>query len=95
LSLAALGVVHGPGPPVEATIAPRITFLATEILRGLDGRETLAGRKPWLVAFTFGLLHGLGFAGALSKIGLPQTAIPLALACFNVGVELARFASSP
>lgn len=92
LSLAALGYVHVPGPPVEATIALSIVFLAVEILRGMEGKPTLTGRKPWLVAFTFGLLHGLGFAGALAGIGLPQSAIPLALACFNMGVELGQLA---
>ena len=92
LSLATLGYVHVPGPPVEATIALSIVFLAVEILRNLEGKETLTGRKPWLVAFTFGLLHGLGFAGALSEIGLPQTEIPLALASFNIGVELGQLA---
>jgi hydrogenase/urease accessory protein HupE len=92
LSLATLGYVHVPGPPVEAVIALSIVFLAVEILRSQEGKETLAGRKPWLIAFTFGLLHGLGFAGALSQIGLPQTEIPLALASFNVGVELGQLA---
>lgn len=92
LSLAVLGYVHVPGPPVEATIALSIVFLAIEILRAMDGKETLTGRKPWLVAFAFGLLHGLGFAGALSRIGLPQMEIPLALASFNVGVELGQIA---
>jgi hydrogenase/urease accessory protein HupE len=92
LSLAALGYVNVPGPPVEATIALSILFLALEILRSLEGETTLTGRNPWLVAFTFGLLHGLGFAGALSRIGLPQKEIPLALACFNVGVELGQLA---
>ena len=47
-------------------------------------------RFPWLVAFSFGLLHGFGFAGALSEVGLPQQAIPLALLFFNVGVELGQ-----
>lgn len=92
LSLAALGYVRIPGPPVEATIALSIMFLALEILRTLEGKATLTSRKPWLVAFTFGLLHGLGFAGALAQIGLPQTEIPLALACFNIGVELGQLA---
>jgi len=92
LSLAVLGYVHIPGPPVEATIALSIMFLALEILRTLEGEETLTSRKPWLVALTFGLLHGLGFAGALSRIGLPQNEIPLALASFNVGVELGQLA---
>ena len=48
--------------------------------------------SPWLIAFLFGLLHGLGFAGALSAVGLPQQAIPLALLFFNVGVELGQLA---
>jgi len=50
----------------------------------------MTSKKPWIVAFTFGLLHGFGFAGALSDIGLPQTEIPLALAFFNIGVELGQ-----
>ena len=44
-------------------------------------------RWPWVIAFSFGLFHGLGFAGALSEIGVPQAAVPLALLMFNVGVE--------
>jgi len=50
----------------------------------------LAARSPWLIAFCFGLLHGLGFAGALAEIGLPANSIPLALFFFNVGVELGQ-----
>jgi hydrogenase/urease accessory protein HupE len=92
LSLAVLGFVQMPGPPVEAAIALSIVFLALEILRVQNGEKTLTGAKPWLVAFAFGLLHGLGFAGALSDIGLPQTDIPLALASFNIGVELGQLA---
>ncbi len=90
LSLAALGLVKFPGPPVEAVIALSIVFLAMEILKNLRGEATLTSKKPWIVAFTFGLLHGFGFAGALSDIGLPQTEIPLALAFFNIGVELGQ-----
>ena len=90
LSLAALGIVNFPGPPVEAVIALSIVFLASEILRNLRGEQTMTGKKPWIVAFTFGLLHGFGFAGALSDIGLPRTEIPLALAFFNIGVELGQ-----
>ena len=90
LSLAALGIVKFPGPPVEAVIALSIVFLAMEILKNLSGKATLTSKKPWIVAFTFGLLHGFGFAGALSEIGLPQTEIPLALAFFNIGVELGQ-----
>jgi hydrogenase/urease accessory protein HupE len=87
LALAALGFVQIPGPPVEAVIALSIVFVAAEIIRGRQGNPGLAARLPWIVAFTFGLLHGFGFAGALSEIGLPQSAIPLALFTFNVGVE--------
>jgi len=90
LALATLGVVHVPGPPVEATIALSIVFVAGEIIQGERGRGGLAARAPWLVAFSFGLLHGLGFAGALAEVGLPHNAIPLALLCFNVGVEIGQ-----
>ena len=87
LALATLGVVQLPGPPVEATIALSIVFVAAEILRARRGEVGLAERWPWTVAFAFGLLHGLGFAGALREIGLPEQSIPLALLFFNVGVE--------
>ncbi|WP_346838959.1 HupE/UreJ family protein [Microbulbifer sp. SAOS-129_SWC] len=87
LAAAALGLVQVPQAPVEAVIALSIVFVAAEIVHKLRGRRTLGIRKPWLVAFAFGLLHGLGFAGALAQIGVPQHAIPLSLAMFNVGVE--------
>jgi hydrogenase/urease accessory protein HupE len=90
LSLAALGVVRVPSAPVEAVIALSIVFVATEIVHGRQGRPGLTQRAPWLVAFAFGLLHGFGFAGALSEIGLPQLDIPLALSSFNVGVEIGQ-----
>ena len=75
---------------MEAVIALSIVFVAAEVVHGRQGRPGLTERSPWLVAFTFGLLHGLGFAGALSEVGLPQRAIPLALLCFNVGVEIGQ-----
>ncbi len=90
LALATLGVVHVPGPPVEAMIALSIVFVAAETVRARTGHASLTSRKPWLVAFTFGLLHGLGFAGALAEVGLPQKSIPLALLFFNVGVEIGQ-----
>jgi hydrogenase/urease accessory protein HupE len=90
LSLATLGVVHVPGPPVEATIALSILLLACEINRMQCGRESLTAKWPWLVAFSFGLLHGFGFAGALTEIGLPPGDVPLALFAFNVGVEIGQ-----
>lgn len=89
LAAATLGWVQMPGPPVEACIALSILLVAAELLRAHD-RASLALRWPWLMAFAFGLLHGLGFAGALREIGLPQQAIPLALFFFNVGVELGQ-----
>ena len=90
LSLATLGVIHVPGPPVEAIIALSIVFVATEIIHQRQGREGLASRKPRVVAFAFGLLHGLGFAGALAEVGLPENSIPLALLFFNIGVEIGQ-----
>ena len=90
LAAATLGVVHVPGPPVEAAIALSIVFVAAEVVRGLRGSPGLTARAPWLVAFVFGLLHGFGFAGALAEVGLPQRAIPVALFTFNVGVELGQ-----
>ncbi len=90
LSLATLGVLSVPGPPVEAIIALSIVFVALEILHRRAGRLGLTARKPWLVAFGFGLLHGLGFAGALAEVGLPENAIPLALLFFNIGVEIGQ-----
>jgi len=92
LSLAALDYVNFPPAPVEAVIALSIVFLAVEIIKLINGKQTLTSKKPWLVAFTFGLLHGFGFAGALSNIGLPQLDIPFALAFFNVGVEIGQIA---
>jgi hypothetical protein len=95
LAAATLGVVRVSPAAVEATIALSILFLATELARrgdAGDGGEHsgLATRFPWIVAFSFGLLHGFGFAGALQEIGLPEQAIPLALLFFNVGVELGQ-----
>jgi len=92
LALATLGFVHVPSKPVEATIALSIVFVALEIIRRREGRDGITSRAPWIVAFTFGLLHGFGFAGALSEVGLPQNHIPAALFFFNVGVELGQIA---
>ncbi len=90
LAGATLGFVHVPGPPVEATIALSIVFVAAEVMHSRQGKAGLTERFPWVVAFTFGLLHGFGFASALREVGLPQSAIPIALLFFNVGVELGQ-----
>jgi hydrogenase/urease accessory protein HupE len=90
LAGATLGYVRAPGPPIEAVIALSIVFIAAEIVHGRRGEAGLTERYPWLVAFTFGLLHGFGFASALSEVGLPQSAIPTALLFFNLGVEFGQ-----
>jgi len=90
LSLAALQVISIPVPPVEACIALSIAFVAAEIIHSKRGSPGLAERRPWLISFSFGLLHGLGFAAALGQIGLPQSAVPAALLFFNVGVEIGQ-----
>ncbi len=89
LALSALGWLTLRGPPVEATIALSIMLVAGE---ALHNRPTLSRRWPALVAFLFGLVHGLGFAGALREIGLPQNHLSVALLTFNVGVELGQLA---
>ena len=90
LTAATLGWVNVPQPPVEACIALSILFVAREIVQAHRGRAGLTARWPWAVSFTFGLMHGLGFAGALAQVGLPASAIPTALLFFNVGVELGQ-----
>ncbi|HET6955412.1 MAG TPA: HupE/UreJ family protein [Vicinamibacterales bacterium] len=90
LTAAALGWVHVPQPPVEACIALSILFVAREIVQAHRGRPGITARWPWVVSFTFGLMHGFGFAGALAEVGLPQSSIPIALLFFNVGVEIGQ-----
>jgi hypothetical protein len=65
-------------------------FVASEIIHGQKGKPGLMEQYPWLIAFAFGLLHGLGFAGALTEIGLPRQAIATALIFFNLGVEIGQ-----
>ena len=87
LALAALGMVNVPPAPTEAIIALSIVFLCVEIINSRQGKPSITEKYPWIVAMIFGLFHGLGFAGALSDIGLPPHEIPLSLFMFNVGVE--------
>lgn len=75
---------------VEALVALSILFVAVELVHHYRGCNGLTVRYPWLIAFTFGLLHGSAFAGALAEIGLPPNAIPLSLLLFNMGVELGQ-----
>jgi hydrogenase/urease accessory protein HupE len=93
LSLAALGYTNLPSGPIEVLIAASVLALAVELARGgaqAEARETLMRRYPWPMALLFGLLHGMGFAGALREVGLPQGEIPMALFSFNVGIELGQ-----
>ncbi len=87
LASAALGMLTLRSPPVEACIALSIVLVAGE---AMSQRTTLAKRWPALLAFIFGLVHGLGFAGALKEIGLPQHYLPTALLTFNLGVEIGQ-----
>jgi hypothetical protein len=90
LAAAALGYVHIPSAPVEAAIALSIVYVAVEVVNARAGDTSVAQRAPWVIAFVFGLLHGLGFAGALAEVGLPSHAIPTALVLFNVGIEIGQ-----
>lgn len=92
LGASVLGYIPLDRAPIEAAIALSIVLLAREIVVADRGLVHLTHRKPWLVAFVFGLLHGLGFAGALGEIGLPPSAIPTALLFFNLGVEAGQVA---
>jgi hydrogenase/urease accessory protein HupE len=87
LAAAALGWVNVPSALVESLVALSIVFVAAELLRPEPG---LTRRRPWLVAFAFGLLHGLAFASALAEIGLPPTAVAASLLLFNIGVEVGQ-----
>ena len=92
LALAALGLVRVPQVATDGAIALSIYALAIELMRSRAGHVTVMQLAPWVVAGGFGLLHGLGFAGALTAVGLPQGEIPLALFAFNVGIELGQLA---
>ncbi len=102
LALAALGMVHVPPGPTEAAIALSICVLAAELARSREAQSGEPGRpgeatswlrrSPWSVAALFGLLRGLGFAGALAEVGLPEREIPAALLAFNAGIEIGQLA---
>jgi hypothetical protein len=90
LAIATLGYAEVPVLPLNAAIALSILFLGPEIVRSWRGETSLTIRHPWVVAFAFGLLHGFGFASALTSAGLPRGDLPLALLSFNVGVEVGQ-----
>ncbi len=90
LAIATLGYAEAPVLPLNAAIALSILFLGPEIVRSWRDESSFTISHPWVVAFAFGLLHGFGFASALTGAGLPRSELPLALVSFNVGVELGQ-----
>lgn len=90
LILSALKIVQLPIPPIEATIALSIVFLCYEIIHHHQTKGSLTYRYPILVASSFGLLHGFGFAAVLGEIGLPTKHSLEALLFFNIGVEIGQ-----
>jgi hypothetical protein len=90
LALATLGYANAPVVPLNVAIALSILFLGPEIVRVWRGETSFTIRHPWVVAFAFGLLHGFGFASALTSAGLPRAELPVALLSFNVGVEIGQ-----
>jgi hypothetical protein len=92
LAAATFGWVGVPERPLNAAIALSIVFVGVEIVKLQRGQVGLTARYPWVVAFAFGLLHGLGFATALTTLGIPQATLPFALLFFNVGVEIGQLA---
>jgi hypothetical protein len=92
LAAATFGWVGVPEGPLNAVIALSIVFVAVEVVHRYRGEVGLTARFPWVFAFAFGLLHGLGFATALTSLGIPQSMLPLALLFFNIGVEIGQLA---
>jgi hypothetical protein len=92
LAAASLGLVRVPSAPVEAAIAGSLVAVALALARPDAGAGSGLARRPAALPFTFGLLHGLGFAGALASAGLPGHALPLALLSFNLGIEAGQLA---
>lgn len=90
LGLSTLAGLTLPGPPVESVIALSLILLAREAITLQQGGASLTSRYPWAIAFGFGLIHGFGFAGALSEIGLPDDQEVWALLLFNLGVEFGQ-----
>src|SRR6201991_4430370 len=92
LAAAAFGLIGVPERPLNACIALSIVFVGVEIVKQQRGEIGLTARYPWAVAFTFGLVHGIGFASALAGLGLERRLLPAALLFFNIGVEIGQLA---
>jgi hypothetical protein len=92
LALATFGLIQLSTPLLNALIALSILFIAPEVVRAQRGGTSLTIRHPWVVAFLFGLLHGMGFASGLTSLGLERGALLAALVLFNIGVEIGQLA---
>jgi hydrogenase/urease accessory protein HupE len=92
LAAATLGAIRLSTPLINALIALSILFIAPEVIRAYRGGTSLTIRYPWIVAFAFGLLHGMGFASGLTSFGLTTSALLTALLLFNIGVEIGQLA---
>ena len=90
LAVATLGFARAPADILNVLIAMSILFVGPELVYLARGKDSLAIRHPWVMAFAFGLLHGFGFASGLTELGLPNAEIPMALLMFNVGVEIGQ-----
>lgn len=90
LAAAAFGLIGIAEAPLNACIALSIVFVGVEMVREQRGQKGLTSRYPWAVAFTFGLVHGIGFASALAGLGIERKLLPVALAFFNIGVEIGQ-----
>jgi hydrogenase/urease accessory protein HupE len=90
LAMTTLGYISLPSRPVEAAIALSIVILAIEAVQERKGQVGWLRGRPWLMAFPFGLLHGLGFAGALGEMGLDPDHVAWPLLWFNIGVEIGQ-----
>src|SRR5215475_6662956 len=92
LAAAAFGLIGVPERPLNACIALSIAFVGVEIIKQQRGEIGVTARHPWVVAFAFGLVHGIGFASALAGLGLERRLLPAALLFFNIGVEIGQLA---
>ncbi|CAH2601852.1 HupE/UreJ family protein [Rhodovastum atsumiense] len=92
LAAATFGLIGVPEKPLNAVIALSIAFVGVEIVRLYRGEPGLTVRCPWAVSLGFGIVHGIGFAGALITLGIQRNLMPAALLGFNIGVEIGQLA---
>jgi len=92
LAATVLGFISLDPPLIEALVALSIVFVFVELVHSYQHKRDLTIRKPWLIAFAFGLLHGAAFASALTNIGMPAGSVPMCLFLFNIGVEIGQLA---